>query len=104
MKNCPNCNNKLTGIDTRGVFAFENRSSRVGWFIAFTFIIIVCSAFILVLLPKATHSIALLLYYPLAFYLLYKIYKKKLNTIIYECTICKNRFKGETLEDFNYGN
>ncbi len=102
MKKCPDCNNELKGVDTRGIFAFEKRSLRISWFIAFTFIIIVCSALILVLLPEAMHSIASLIYFPLAFFLLYKIYKQKLDTIIYECISCKKRFKGQKLEKFSY--
>ncbi len=102
MNSCPDCNNELKGVDTRGIFAFENRSLRIFWFIGFTFIILVCSALILVLLPKSFHSITSLIYFPLAFFLLYKVYKRKLDTIIYECVSCKKRFKGQKLENFSY--
>ncbi len=103
MKICPDCNNKLTSVDTRGLFAFENRSLRVSWFIGFTFVIIVFSALILVLLHEDFYSIAFLIYFPSAFMLLHRVYKGKLDTIIYECTNCKSRFKGQNLEKFRYG-
>jgi len=45
-------------------------------------------------------SIALVVYYFLAGILIYKSYK---NKIIYECSGCKNKFKGRALEKFNYG-
>ncbi len=68
----------------------------------FIFLIIVWSALILVIVPKSFQSIALLIYYPTAFLLLHRVYNKKLDTIIYECTSCKKRFKGEKLENFSY--
>jgi uncharacterized Tic20 family protein len=103
MNKCPDCNNELKGIDTRGVFAFESRTLRITWVISFTFIIIVCSALILVLLPESAHSIASLIYFPVAFFLLYKTYQRKLDTVVYECVGCKERFKGKKLEKYRYG-
>ena len=97
MNNCPHCNKELKAIDTRGIFPFESRASKVRWVIVFSFLIIVWSALILVLIPKAYQSIALLVYYPLSFSLLYKLYNSKLNSIVYECTSCKDRFKGKNL-------
>ncbi len=103
MDSCPNCNAELKAVDTRGIFPFESRTSRVRWIVVFSFLIIVWSALILALVPEAYQSIALLLYYPLSFALLFKLYKSKLDSIIYECTSCKDRFKGQKLVKFSYG-
>jgi hypothetical protein len=102
MESCPNCNSKLKAVDTRGIFPFEGRASRVRWLIVFSFLIIIWSALILVLVPEKYQSIALLIYYPLSFAILIKLYKTKLNSIIYECVSCKNRFKGQKLTKFSY--
>jgi hypothetical protein len=102
MDNCPNCNNKLKAVDTRGIFPFENRASRVRWLTVFSLLIVLWSALILVLVPEDYQSIALLIYYPLSFAILIKLYKTKLDSIIYECISCKNRFKGQKLTKFSY--
>ena len=102
MGSCPICNNELKAVDTRGIFPFESRASRARWLVVFSFLIIIWSALILVVLPEKYQSIALLIYYPLSFAMLIKVYKTKLNSIIYECISCKNRFKGQNLTKFSY--
>ena len=103
MTKCPDCNTELKAVDSRGMFPFETRASRVRWVIVFSFLIIVWSALILVLIPEGYQSITLAIYFPLSFFLLYKIYNSKLDSIIYECASCQNRFKGQKLVKFSYG-
>jgi len=102
MESCPNCNNELKAVDTRGIFPFESRVSRVRWLMVFSLLIIVWSALILVLVPEGYQVIALLIYFILSFSILIKFYKMKLDSIIYECIGCKNRFKGRKLTKFSY--
>ena len=102
MDKCPNCNNKLKAVDTRGIFPFESSASRVRWLTVFSFLIVIWSALILVLVPEEYQSIALIIYYPLSIAILIKLYMTKLDSIIYECITCKNRFKGQKLTKFSY--
>jgi len=102
MNVCTNCKNEVKAVDTLGVFPFHTRGSRIRWVVVFGLLIIVWSALILVLIPKVYQSIALLTYYPLAFYLLHKVYKSKQKSIIYQCENCNNKFKGKNREKFSY--
>jgi hypothetical protein len=103
MKKCPDCNNNLMGVDTRGMFAFEKRAARIFWLISFVFLVLLWSILIQKIVPETFRPIALVIYYSLGAILIYKTYNSNKNKIIYECISCKKKFKGNALTQFNYG-
>ena len=102
IKKCLNCNKELEAIDTVGIFRFENKWSRVRWIIGFSFLVLVWSVMIPILVPQPYQSALLLIYYFLSYGFLYKLYKKKLDSIVYNCKSCNKKFIGRTLLDFEY--
>ena len=102
MMNCPKCNGSLKGVDTLGMFAFEKRSLRMVWLVFACFLVFVWSGLIVILSPESLRSTALIVYYMLGGFFVYKIYNKNLNKVIYECSGCQLRFKGPDLTGFNY--
>jgi len=102
LKKCPSCNHKIEAIDTVGFFKFDNKGSRVRWIIGFSFLILVWSIMIPILAPQLYQSILLLIYYLLSYGLLYRIYKKNLDSIVYECKSCGKKFIGTKLLNFKY--
>ena len=99
---CPSCNEEIKEIDTLGMFSFETKSSRLRWVVGFGFLIVVWSIIIPIVVPNNYSTFLLLIYYALAYSLLYRLYKKKFNTIIYECEGCNDKFIGVKLKKFTY--
>jgi hypothetical protein len=103
MKKCPDCSNELVGVDTIGLFSFEKSISKIFWLISVIFLALLWSILIPKLIPEEVKHIALGVYYSLVAILIYKLYKSNNNKVIYECISCKQKFKGNALTKFNYG-
>jgi DNA-directed RNA polymerase subunit RPC12/RpoP len=102
MNKCSKCNSPLFSVDTLSVFSFEKRATRMFWLIFSVFLIVLWSGLVLKLAPESAKSIALLIYYTLGILAVYKLYRNNLNKVIYECSKCKTRFKGNSPEPFIY--
>lgn len=102
MLSCPKCKSHLQGIDTLGIIAFEKGMLRVIWLVVTCFLVFLWSVLVLILVPESIRSGIFIMYYLLSGAFVYKLYKKKLNSVIYECDGCKARFKGPDLTEFEY--
>lgn len=96
---CPKCGGHLLGVDTPGFFAFEKRLHRVIWFLFFCVVTILGAGLLMVFYSK---NGALIIYFILSAAWGYKLYSRLMNEIIYECQICKSKFKGSNLTEFAY--
>ena len=103
MKACPDCNSELRAVDTLGIFPFHSTASKIRFFVMLVFLVVVWSALVLVLVPKDLHAISLIAFYGVSILLIYKISKSKIESIVFECSECHQRFKGSNLVRFRYG-
>ena len=103
MKACPDCKNELIAIDSKGLFSFQKRASRILWVISMVFLGVLWSILVPKIVPENISSYALAAYYILITILIIKLYKSNKSKIIYECTNCKNKFSDTPLKPFTYG-
>lgn len=102
MNSCPNCKGILRGVDTLGIFAFERRSLRVIWLLFVCFLVLLWSVLVVILVRESARTAAVIVYYILSCVLVYKLYKRKLSKVVYECQSCKSRYIGPDLTEFDY--
>lgn len=102
MKTCPNCNKELISIDSKGIFSFQKRASRIFWVVSTTFLGLLWSILIPKITPEAISSYALVLYYIIITILIIKLYKSNKSKVIYECVSCKKKYSDTPLKPFTY--
>jgi len=102
MKTCPNCNNELKAIDSKGIFFFQKRASRIYWVFSAIFLGLVWSILIPKITPESISNYALVVYYIIITILIIKLYKSNMSKVIYECVGCKNKYSNNPLKLFNY--
>ena len=103
MKTCPDCNKELIAIDSKGLFSFQKRASRIFWLFSVTFLILLWSILIPKLMPEVLISVSLVAYYIAALIFMLKMYKSNVKKVIYECINCKNKFSDTPLKPYDYG-
>jgi len=103
MKICPDCNKELIAIDSKGMFSFQKRASRMLWLFLVIFLVLLWSILIPKLMPEDLVSVSLVVYYITALIFILKTYKLNKSKIIYECLNCKNKFSDNPLKPFDYG-
>lgn len=100
MKKCPKCSNTLIKVDS--VKPYTKRFSVPVSLTTQVIIIYIWSAFVYGIFPEAYKTLAVVIYFAIGNYYLYKEYLIEKEGSIYECKECKSIFKGTKLEVFSY--
>ena len=101
--NCPDCKNTLIPVDTLGIFPFHSTAQRIRFVVMSALLAVVWSVLVIVLVPENLLVISLLAFYAASVLLIHRIYRSKRESVVFECSECRQKFKGSSPIKFSYG-